>query len=1499
MANIVRVALVAEVAFALASSGPGGSGGAGSAATVGPSGGSAASLDAVRHTAELALRSEAELKAALAQVLSTVDPGTELPGTALLALGRLSASDSHVDRVWAERLPDSRGAWQRLRKFTGTGLAAPSPPCPDSTALLEELAQAVHIGKTPGKDALLKWMTDAYARVGKSDNCGSEKEGLAKQLVEQEARVVSLETELARVTDAARVAAEQSRLATQARKVCEDQAAVIKTILGMKAEDSEVVRQLNGRLGDAATKLDHAKDLHDACIQSVKENTKLLDKAKNECQDCAGKVAAAKAVEDATVLGQLRTLHADVVGNDANVDATAYQLAEAIKSRCNDNVAAHKTLLDVRQQRDALLKATATFLKASSQEVDKGTLRQIRAELLTLAGFANADARDMSMQDVIAAIGRRTQAATSVSGTAECERKLTIAENAASSIKAAEDRAAAAEVRAAKAEVRVAEAERSAAEAHLLKDAAEAERSVAEAHSLKDAAEVRAAAVNERAAAAQDRDQAAQDRHQADKERAAADKEHAADRAAAAVATTRAGAAEAQLLAARTALALTEGDNLADAITRLKTLAPVSAAAAVDSSTPDPQAKLRSTAPDPLRAVLERLGVPMVEDGIPVTMLEAYAEQIHIEREDFTGWSTQPFDGDLHATLTGFASSVLETLGLKRLSADALETVLDTALGKLSSPATTAANADDETELTRILASIGELVVLPEATDALGGGGKGCKEAVPKMKVVLTFLKTLKTSYGQLIQNRMKLTLKNKWKLSATNVTDIFDTVPFVELSKSSARQKGTDVVDVQAPIKNYINRYETAEKLINKAWDDSFNSDPAFAYKLSVLIGVAAGVCEMLSPGDKRKATTNQDQVAQKVIEFVNSWKTSSDVPGDLGVQMRMLHGSTAATIKDAAVSLFAIASKIAFWILTKQNNQGPVTTTTLDVDEVTAALEKAYSVLVVSSFRKVDVLTQAEDAFIEHVKLADKIRGTYETALADLIVERTKLKEQLAQREHDRTFDRAEDLRRLTDERSTRESQLAGRAEQLKTLRTKLVDSAKDLNDSLKVHVSTLEPYSTLKRACREFARKAGTSSLLLTGQLVMHVSAKNLTVVYTNPVKTQQFTTASAQRGHFAASGPFVVFKTLKQVFRVSSEGSSEVSNAVVTSQVLTVDAQGTVLTVSGNRATLHIASGQWPHKWQKQELPANVATGQAPANDAKKGLVARFLGLGIWGSPKVPVSASASVAPINTTEPLGGAFCKAGDMYSVLVAYANGICYCRVNKDESYWVDLERHAPSDAVVRACGFVCSTTGKISVGFAVYETGIMLVEYAEDVAQPIASVTVYDTMKVNSCDIAACDGHFVLAFTVERVVHVVRFDTLEEAYNKQWTALKSKACSDVEGSGPLLAVCINVGKDRCYEGVTVAASSRTCFLPWYELEPLSTVLTAVRDFAQGVGVSVETFKDGLAQLDITDEDAGDNSMGGGASAHELVAYAAPARRASFAQVPQSSALLLDLLRG
>jgi hypothetical protein len=86
---------------------------------------------------------------------------------------------------------------------------------------------------------------------------------------------------------------------------------------------------------------------------------------------------------------------------------------------------------------------------------------------------------------------------------------------------------------------------------------------------------------------------------------------------------------------------------------------------------------------------------------------------------------------------------------------------------------------------------------------------------------------------------------------------------------------------------------------------------------------------------------------------------------------------------------------------------------------------------------------------------------------------------------------------------------------------------------------------------------------------------------------------------------------------------------------------------------------------------------------------------------------------------------------------------------------------------------------------------------------------------------------------------------------------------------------------------------------LPWYELEPLSTVLTAVRDFAQGVGVSVETFKDGLAQLDITDEDAGDNSMGGGASAHELVAYAAPARRASFAQVPQSSALLLDLLRG
>ena len=91
------------------------------------------------------------------------------------------------------------------------------------------------------------------------------------------------------------------------------------------------------------------------------------------------------------------------------------------------------------------------------------------------------------------------------------------------------------------------------------------------------------------------------------------------------------------------------------------------------------------------------------------------------------------------------------------------------------------------------------------------------------------------------------------------------------------------------------------------------------------------------------------------------------------------------------------------------------------------------------------------------------------------------------------------------------------------------------------------------------------------------------------------------------------------------------------------------------------------------------------------------------------------------------------------------------------------------------------------------------------------------------------------------------------------------------------------------------MADTTGTCFLPRYELEPL-TVFNAVRTVVRDMSEAMQIFNAKLiVQPGAADADA---EVGGGASAHELVTYAAAPKRGSFAQAPQSSAVLLDLLR-
>jgi hypothetical protein len=239
-------------------------------------------------------------------------------------------------------------------------------------------------------------------------------------------------------------------------------------------------------------------------------------------------------------------------------------------------------------------------------------------------------------------------------------------------------------------------------------------------------------------------------------------------------------------------------------------------------------------------------------------------------------------------------------------------------------------------------------------------------------------------------------------------------------------------------------------------------------------------------------------------------------------------------------------------------------------------------------------------------------------------------------------------------------------------------------------------------------------------------------------------------------------------------------------------------------------------------------------------------------------------------------------KITDTYCAFVVDEQ-IRYKKLNSgavDQRNWETASKLA--DEVFRTCAFAASKS--TCVGVLGGNAGLFLTHWWP---QQTLLARFKRGMNIGAVDIQRCGTKFVLAFTEGRVVHVVDFTVLTDLDKRPVDHLI------VPGSGPLLAVFVQVGSDDSFEGVKVADAGGTQFLPWYELEPL-TVFKAVHKAVNGVSDSLTEFQRALAQQEAAIYDT--QAARGGASAHELVAYGTVKARAH--HEPQSSALLLDLLR-
>ena len=429
---IVRIALVTEIAFALAKANllptP-------TTSTTGPPEGN--SVNNVRHTAQLGHQDQDALHHALLALITSLEPSTELPATALLCLGTVctgdksTASHTPLKTAWQNSLPVSFGMWERLVPFLrtlSTGVVAGAPCTQEDLdeRVIKLLNPIFELDTTGGTKTIGDLADLVIGALGVSENlkrCNEKKTtykySVAEtqaELKEQQAQVEHMQQQLElgeQRVHAMNLAAKEFDALT---RTYETMTAQHDDILEMLQQDNAECAELKRRAADAekgAAEVDVEKT---TLVERVRVLETELEAAQTKCKDCQSKVDTAKNEADATALAQLKIAYeaarpgvtSDDVGMMSEAIVTALNAAKAEAAAATKTAeAAQARAAEAAQARAEAEAATATAVAeaeaahgAAEKKVAEAEARAAAAEAKAEAAEAKANAATQEVEGV-------------------------------------------------------------------------------------------------------------------------------------------------------------------------------------------------------------------------------------------------------------------------------------------------------------------------------------------------------------------------------------------------------------------------------------------------------------------------------------------------------------------------------------------------------------------------------------------------------------------------------------------------------------------------------------------------------------------------------------------------------------------------------------------------------------------------------------------------------------------------------------------------------------------------------------------------------------------------------------------------------------------------------------------------------------------------------------------------------------------------------------------
>jgi hypothetical protein len=1462
--NIVRIALVTELAFALASkASTAGTGGTGSLA--------ASSLDAVRHTAELRTKHEDELKHALLQVLSSVDPGTELPGTALVSLGRVCATHGDVEAQWKARLHESYDAWQRLQPLTVTA----APICPKSAEdLLARLVKVAGLTGSPKEEELSDWMRDASRYEAKLTDCNDNVRDLKQKLLDKQREVDQMTAELGTCANTLRDAQtnlDTAKIVQATVQKLQAELAESQRLLGASKAEAERVSEASIELEKRAEAAEEAVTRADATVRECQTELRGREDALSAATQAHAAIVrdleTRQAQEDATALGQLRDLYEKVVGTEALKSAGVSDLAEAIKTHCDGIVATQKAAEHVRQKYDALLRETAIFLTGSDKEVVTGKLSSVRRDLLAFADFVKEGESDKSIHKIVEAIRAKCARAA--------EHALAVPANEAAMVGERAETAALKEfrshvvtlagineadgaigdkevIRAIRAKLdAIVQAAQDKVDAMRERAAAEAANVEAKAKAVDAASNARVAEEKERAAAEKlqkverlvaEAEAAKAVKTQAENDAQAARAVQQQAEAATEVAESRQRAAEDALNAAEASAAAAAAEVEAakeklrtlnaDATKTVATVGAASKTAVADSAAPvtanEERASAEATSIAAERAKAEaehsarqltelRTALKLNDDVDLVQAVETLIRAVEIAHV-----SQDPQQDDKDRTYRQFADKVLERF--QSAPDDALDARLAAALEQINALLEAGgAVPQDDPRLAQLMNDIRGVIDLSE-TGIARGDGEACTQAADFLQMVLEFVKPVRDSFAQLTMragSRVGLT-----QMKANDLCRVLDATtppPVQPLKGQRAGEIGASAV-------------ERAFELLATVHEQLTDVDDL---KLPVDIGDRAKyLCTfakdmwVLRPKAKTKGRKDPKKLTlADLVEIVTEWKDESTAAVDIRSIFKM-DGTPWKEVKTYVADLMRGVRefhKKATGVVKQQTSVAS-----------TAAITE--SVNFVQFFNDQDV---------RQYNLASATRQSelYEQALADARDAREALHEKIGAQDELKAqhAEAIDELKR----RHEAEHRATGRA--LELVRGGLIAKARSLTDTVRTHLDKLAQFHARRKQTLPLPAVPAVSSVGITSEITAWSSGRYVTLV-TDEVGADGVTTSTTET--FVSDTWAVQGRSLASIEQDTHVCLRHVGYAK--EDVRVSDHKLTLVAPDGQRAFLVAYN-------RVVELVDLDASPEQQRQQFELDFV-DFELIGVHRSGTYRYAIVAGKTKDNNMVVKGG--------------------YINIKNSSNDWI-VKKAAAGLTAFRACAW--ASTPSVCIVVIPTNSGVIMVKWTTNDLSVVQANHVLQGCDVKSVDIRICDRGSVLALTIGSVVYVCDFNiaTLRAG---QW---KEKQCVPHPTAGTrdqLLAVCIKVTQDRCFEGVTVAGSAGVNFYPWYELEPL-TVFNAVHQAVTKVSDSLIQFADALERQEAAIDDT--RPASGGASAHEIVAYGTVE-----AHEPQSSALLLDLLR-